>query len=178
MCRPARSGAPPPAVETKDTGAQSVSNPGNVTRDSQRRALTSDCGRRATNAPTCLGYRNGPRTHRGSRNDSSPPTMVVEGPNSQSVREEPGGQVKERPTTVDCWCTPLRGVWIDSTLRCMTASSVLCPDPGVVFPHLPGSTCIQAGGGMIARVDSKVNSNTRSSRGIINFYMVAPYEGR
>ncbi len=61
-----------------------------------------------------------------------------------------------------CGYTPLPGVWIDSTLRCMTVSSVVCPDPGAVLQHLPGSTCFQANGGMVARPAPTVNSNVRS----------------
>lgn len=61
-----------------------------------------------------------------------------------------------------CGYTPLPGVWIDSTLRCMTALSVVCPDPGAVLQHLPGSTCFQANGGMVARPARTVNSNARS----------------
>lgn len=53
LCRPARSGAPPPAVETRDTGAQSVSDRGNGTRVRSVDALTSDCGRRATTPTRC-----------------------------------------------------------------------------------------------------------------------------
>ncbi|TCN52691.1 hypothetical protein EV641_10748 [Rhodococcus sp. SMB37] len=46
----------------------------------------------------------------------------------------------------------------------MTVQSVVCPDPGSVLAHLPGSTCIQAGGGMISRGAIGVNSNNCSVR--------------
>ena len=84
---------------------------------------TSDVG-----ASTCLDYRNGPCARRCRRNGSSPPTCVVGGLDSQSAGE-PGGQVNEEPETTGCWCSPGEGVWIESTLRCMTVTLCRVPRP-------------------------------------------------
>lgn len=107
--------------------------------------------------PTCRGYRNGPRTRR-SENTSSLPTGKSRGSVGQDVSENPGG-VRRRRSAANAEPRELRpgGVWIDSTVRCMTVPSVVCPDPGSVFQHQPGSTCIQAGAGMVPWVAGSVN---------------------
>ncbi|TWH25112.1 hypothetical protein L618_000100005670 [Rhodococcus rhodochrous J45] len=58
----------------------------------------------------------------------------IGGLESQDVGCEPGGAGMCRPARTNalaarCWNTPLEGVWIDSTLRCMTASFCRVPRP-------------------------------------------------
>ena len=116
---------------------------------SQRRALTSDCGRRATNCvgaprlperPSCAAAqvkRVEPSDHRGSK-----------GWKSQDVRRWRGGGAERG-------CTPATGVWIDFTLRCMTGLFCRVPRPrfGVGAPAgvdlfsgrcRDGRTCVRA----------------------------------